>query len=112
PAIYAKKPVLRRSPYHGLLFNGSGRAIDLAVPAPTVSASAGGNKTLFLDTADFVPNFTPLLTRGGGVREGAVPGALRITVAQSAALQTLPRTMRFYGSRYSQYSLVGNAVPP
>ena len=40
--VYAKTPDLRPDPYHGQLFNGGGRPIDLERPAPTILASAGG----------------------------------------------------------------------
>lgn len=38
----AKNPVLRRSPYAGMLFNGQGRVMNLDQPAPTLPASMGG----------------------------------------------------------------------
>jgi DNA (cytosine-5)-methyltransferase 1 len=109
---YAKRPDLRPNPYHGHLFNGGGRAIDLEKPSPTILASAGGNKTHFLDMEDCVPNYHRHLLMGGSPRVGELPGARRITVQESAALQTFPRDMFFAGKISSQYKQVGNAVPP
>ncbi len=119
---YAKNPDLRPSPYDGLLFNGGGRPINMAAPARTLLASAGGNKTPFVDTEQVVPEYHATLwdaeqgkPREGyrdAVRDGHVPGARRITVAESAALQTFPPSMKFHGRRSSQYTQVGNAVPP
>lgn len=109
---YARKPDLRPSPYDGLLFNGGGRPIDLDSPARTILASAGGNKTPFVDTLGVVPPYHAHLMAGGRPRKGQVEGARRITVAESAALQTFPRGARFAGPRSAQYTLVGNAVPP
>ncbi len=109
---YARKPDLRPSPYDGLLFNGGGRPIDLAAPARTILASAGGNKTPFVDTLGIVPPYHAHLMNGGRPRSGRVDGARRITVAESAALQTFPSDARFAGPRSAQYTLVGNAVPP
>ncbi|HEX4345776.1 MAG TPA: DNA cytosine methyltransferase [Solirubrobacteraceae bacterium] len=109
---YARKPDLRPSPYDGLLFNGGGRPIDLAAPARTILASAGGNKTPFVDTLRIVPAYHAHLMDGGRPRSGRVEGARRITVAESAALQTFPGEARFAGPRSAQYTLVGNAVPP
>ncbi|HEY6790587.1 MAG TPA: DNA cytosine methyltransferase, partial [Trebonia sp.] len=40
----AKFPVLRLSPFAGMLFNGQGRPIDLNRPAPTLPATMGGNR--------------------------------------------------------------------
>jgi DNA (cytosine-5)-methyltransferase 1 len=110
--VYAKTPDLRPDPYHGQLFNGGGRAIDLARPAPTILASAGGNKTHFLDLGHHVPPYHAHLRRGGRPRVGELPEARRLTVAESALLQTFPPNMTFYGTRSSQYTQVGNAVPP
>jgi DNA (cytosine-5)-methyltransferase 1 len=114
PAIvtYAKKPHLRPSPYDGLLFNGGGRPIDLSAPARTVIASAGGNKTPFVDTLGIVPDYHASLLKGCKPRSGTVSGARRISVAESATLQTFPRSLTFDGPRTAQYALVGNAVPP
>ena len=109
---YAKKPDLRPSPFSGHLFNGGGRAIDLSRPAPTILASAGGNKTHFVDTQNLVPAYHAELMAGGSPRAGRLPGARRLTVAESAALQSFPRGMRFAGSRSAQYKQVGNAIAP
>lgn len=119
---YAKNPDLRPSPYDGHLFNGGGRPIDLGAPARTILASAGGNKTPFVDTLGIVPAYhgelwdrAPGRPRAGyaqAIRSGLVDGARRITVAESAALQTFPAGMTFRGARSAQYTLVGNAVPP
>jgi DNA (cytosine-5)-methyltransferase 1 len=119
---YAKNPHLRPSPFDGLLFNGGGRPIDLDAPARTILASAGGNKTQFIDRLAVVGPYHARLwehfTRHGAdglssiVRSGAVPGARRITVAESAALQSFDPSTSFHGTRSTQYKLVGNAVPP
>jgi DNA (cytosine-5)-methyltransferase 1 len=118
---YARKPHLRPSPFDGLLFNGGGRPIDLGAPARTILASAGGNKTQFIDCLGVVRPYHEMLwghfkKHGPGlgklVRSGAVPGARRITVAESAALQSFGPETEFYGKRSTQYTLVGNAVPP
>ena len=109
---YAKKPVVRPSPFAGLLFNGGGRPLNLAAPAPTVLASSGWNRTSWIDTADVLPEYHAHLRAGGAPRSGIVPGARRLTVAEVALLQTFPRSLQFAGSRSSQYVQVGNAVPP
>lgn len=119
---YAKRPHLRPSPYDGLLFNGGGRPIDLSRPARTILASAGGNKTQFVDTEGVVPEYHALLwdkeagkprpNFASSVRSGEVPGARRITVQESGRLQSFPDEMVFCGTRSMRYTLVGNAVPP
>lgn len=110
--VYAKRPDLRPSPYAGQLFNGGGRAINLDQPAPTILASAGGNKTHFIDELDAVPPYHKHLWDGGKPRRGELDGARRISVLESALLQTFPADMVFAGSRSSQYTQIGNAVPP
>lgn len=110
--VYAKKPDLRPSPYHGLLFNGGGRPIDRTAPSPTILASAGGNKTHFFDDLNLVPEYHRSLLQGGSPREGTLPGARRLTVLESAILQTFPPEMTFCGPQSAQYQQVGNAVPP
>jgi DNA (cytosine-5)-methyltransferase 1 len=110
--VYAKRPDLRPSPYDGHLFNGGGRPIDLDAPCHTILASAGGNKTHFLDTWAEVPQYHLHLLQGGTPRKGTLPGSRRLTVQESALIQTFPKSMKFSGSRSSQYTQVGNAVPP
>ena len=108
---YAKNPVVRPNPFAGLLFNGGGRPLNLAAPAPTVLASAGWNRTPWIDTDGILAEYHAHL-RGGAPRSGIVQGARRLTVAEVALLQTFPAYLTFAGSRASQYIQVGNAVPP
>lgn len=109
---FAKNPVIRPNPFAGLLFNGGGRPLNLAAPAPTVLASAGGNRTLWIDTDQILAEYHTHLRNGGLPRSGIVPGARRLTVAEVALLQTFPANLTFAGSQASQYIQVGNAVPP
>jgi DNA (cytosine-5)-methyltransferase 1 len=112
PVVYAKFPDPRRSPYAGHVYNGGGRPLDLSAPCHTLLASAGGYKTHWVDTADIAPEYTAHLLAGGGPREGEVTGARRLTIEESALLQSFPVGMRFAGSRSSQYTQIGDAVPP
>jgi len=110
--FYAKKVDIRPSPYHGLLFNGGGRAIDLLQPSATIISSAGGNKTHFIDTLNIVPEYHKYLLNGGKPKTGEVPGCRRITTLESARLQTFPDEVSFSGPQSAQYRQIGNAVPP
>ena len=115
----AKAPILRVSPFAGMLFNGQGRPMDMSRPAPTLPASMGGNRTPIVDqeTLDtgapqWVIQYHDELTLGSKVAE-VVPSRLRrITVQEAAAIQSFPRDMPWYGSQSSRYCQIGNAVPP
>jgi DNA (cytosine-5)-methyltransferase 1 len=109
---YARNPDIRPNPYHGQVYNGGGRPIDLEQPAPTILASAGGNKTHFIDVSGLVPTYHAHLERGGAPQVGELPGARRLTIEESAAIQTFPADMIFTGPQSSQYRQIGNAVPP
>ena len=110
--MYARHPDVRPSPYAGHLWNGGGRPVDLSRPAPTMLASAGGNKTAWIDTLGIVPEYHAHLLAGGAPRSGLVPGARRLTVEEVAALQSFPPGTWFAGTKSSRYRQVGNAVPP
>ena len=52
--IPARIPVMRPTAHHGsLLFNGSGRPLQLDGPAKTLPASMGGNATPIIDQDEF-----------------------------------------------------------
>ena len=110
--VYAKRPDLRPNPYHGQLFNGGGRPVDLAAPCHTILASAGGNKTHFIDEEDEVPPYHEHLKRGGKPKHGVFSSGRRLTTAECALIQTFATNTKFAGSRSKQYTQIGNAVPP
>jgi DNA (cytosine-5)-methyltransferase 1 len=52
------------------------------------------------------------LQNGGKPQIGEVKDCSRLTVRQSARLQTFPDWFQFIGRRNQQYAQIGNAVPP
>lgn len=118
----AKAPVLRRSPFAGMLFNGAGRPLNLDAPSVTLAASMGGNKTPiidqrlleFEDTESWVVDYHSGLWESGGASVvDEVPNHLRrLTVEEAAAIQTFPLGMSWQGPQSSRYRQIGNAVPP
>ena len=110
--VFARSPDLRRSPYAGHVYNGQGRPIDPTSPCPTILASSGGYKTNWVDTDGIAVKYHRHLASGGEPWVGEVPGARRLTVDESALIQSFPKRMRFAGSKSSQYTQIGDAVPP
>ena len=117
----ASRPVMRRSPYAGMLVNGAGRPIDLNVIAPTLPASMGGNKTPIVDEVSLhdagIPNWFETYHAGlisGTIKPGemSVPATIRrLTIKECAAIQTFPAGYLFSGKKTKQYKQIGNAVP-
>lgn len=115
----AKHPVLRQSPYAGMLVNGAGRPMNLDGVAHTLPASMGGNKTPIVDENalenDEVNWFVTYLERLNSGKADPeteqVPDTIRrLTIKEAAALQTFPRDYVFCGKKTQQYKQIGNAV--
>jgi DNA (cytosine-5)-methyltransferase 1 len=109
---YAKKPIIRPSPWAGMLVNGKGRPINLDEPSQTIPATAGGNRTHILDPKGVFLEYHGYLLQGGKPRTGIVEGVRRLNLRESARLQTFPDDFIFVGQKTKQYTQVGNAVPP
>jgi len=117
----ASAPILRKSPYAGMLFNGAGRPLDLERPSSTLPASMGGNKTPIIDQSlmddpkaeDWIKKYHQHLMNGGKPHEWkSTPKHLRrLTVNEALLLQTFPKDFVIKGSKSSAYRLIGNAVP-
>lgn len=115
-----QNPVLRKSPYAGMLFNGLGRPLRLDGYSATLPASMGGNKTpivdenaLYLHERPWVEVYHARLLKDITVAkaETAPQFLRRLTVDEARILQTFPIEYKFCGSQSSQYTQIGNAVP-
>jgi len=115
----AQNPVMRKSPYAGMLFNGQGRALNLDRPSATLPASMGGNRTPIIDqqtllnpaSRNWVEDYHHSLIQGGPIANEVPSRMRRLTVEEAAALQTFPHEMQFHGSQCSKFKQIGNAVP-
>ena len=117
----ATNPVMRKSPYAGMMFNGLGRPLDLDNQSNTLPASMGGNKTPILDelllanpyAENWIVNYHKRLRSGGSpLVDSPVPSHIRrITLLEAAAIQTFPDEYKFIGEKSSTYRQIGNAVP-
>lgn len=113
-------PILRKSPYAGMLFNGLGRPLKLDGYSATLPASMGGNKTPIIDEHALYDGSRPwveayherLLDDTSIALKESVPSYLRrLTVDEARLIQTFPMGYKFSGSQSSQYTQIGNAVP-
>lgn len=113
-------PVLRKSAYAGMLFNGLGRPLKLDGYSATLPASMGGNKTPIIDENALYNGATPWVEDYRDRVEAdatisqteKVPSYLRrITVDEARVIQTFPMEYEFRGSQSAQYTQIGNAVP-
>ena len=118
----AKNPILRVSPYAGMLLNGQGRVINLDGPAPTLPASMGGNRTPIIDqdaldsgNQQWVEKYHHRLFYEKRKPLSELPSDAhlrRLTVEEASAIQTFPIDMPFQGKQSAKFRLIGNAVPP
>lgn len=116
----AKKPVLRKSPYSGMMFNGQGRPLNPDAWSSTLPASMGGNRTPIIDEDHLYDNkeswiekhHSELLSGKKQIEYGNAPNRLRrLTIDEAAILQTFPTDYEFLGPPSRIFSQIGNAVP-
>lgn len=116
----AENPVLRKSPYAGMLFNGLGRPTKIEGYSATLPASMGGNKTPIIDERELYEHATPWIVEyhkqvsedpSSAEFKPAPEFLRRLTVEEAAVIQTFPRDYEFCGSQSSKFTQIGNAVP-
>lgn len=114
------KPVLRKSPYAGMLFNGLGRPVKIDGYCATLPASMGGNKTPIIDEEELYNQkkgwvceyHHKIINRKIIPRYKEAPSHLRrLTVEEAIVIQTFPTNYNFFGSQSSKFKQIGNAVP-
>lgn len=116
----AAKPILRKSPYAGMMFNGQGRPLNPDGWASTLPASMGGNRTPIIDEShlydndsSWVERYHSHLMNGGQPYEmfEAPPNLRRLTMDEAILLQGFPAEYQFHGSTSRIFNQIGNAVP-
>lgn len=116
----AANPVLRKSPYAGMLFNGLGRPLNPVRPCATLPASMGGNKTPIIDEEQYfgsgdswVEQYHNRLMAGEPPLDWkSTPSFIRrLTLNEAHIIHTFPKDYDFQGPNSSIYTQIGNAVP-
>ncbi|MFX7075027.1 DNA (cytosine-5-)-methyltransferase [Acinetobacter baumannii] len=115
----AKNPVLRKSAYAGMLFNGQGRPLNPDSWSSTLPASMGGNRTPIIDEnhlyhyeQSWVEKYHQLLINGEDTSNIEVPKSLRrLTIDEAKIIQTFPENYKFCGTQSKIFTQIGNAVP-
>ncbi len=116
----AAKPVLRKSPYAGMLFNEQGRPLNPDGWASTLPASMGGNRTPIIDNHhlyhgeySWVEEYRQHLMKGGKSQamHDAPAYLRRLTINEATLLQSFPSDYEFLGPNSKIYSQIGNAIP-
>lgn len=118
---FATQPVMRKSPYAGMYFNGQGRPINIDGYSNTLPASMGGNKTPFIDEEYLYGNAESDWVVGyhKGLMDGSITPNFkeaqerlrRITIREAMKIQTFPDDYIFCGTKGKIYTQIGNAVP-
>jgi DNA (cytosine-5)-methyltransferase 1 len=116
----AAKPILRKSPYAGMLFNGQGRPLNPDTWCSTLPASMGGNRTPIIDEdhmydfkTSWVEKYHQDILKGNlSADYKEAPSRLRrLTIDEAAIIQTFPNNYKFIGPQTKIFSQIGNAVP-
>lgn len=117
----ALNPVMRKSPYAGMIFNGMGRPLNLGGTSNTLPASMGGNKTPIVDEAllhfnaedNWIEEYHKALLENKITPQFMeAPSRLRrLTIKEAGLIQTFPEDYIFCGSKTAIYKQIGNAVP-
>lgn len=117
---FTSNPIMRKSPFAGMLFNGAGRPIRIDGYCSTLAASMGGNRTPIIDEDELYDNkenwvikYHSDLMRGEkpNTNPTAPKRLRRLTVEEASLLQTFPSDYIFCGSQSSKFRQIGNAVP-
>lgn len=113
-------PIMRKSPYAGMLFNGLGRPVKIDGYCATLPATMGGNKTPIIDEdalyngkENWIEGYHKKIMDGGEPLpfQEAPKRLRRLTLQEATILQSFPMSYRFSGSQSSVFKQIGNAVP-
>ena len=117
---FTSNPIMRKSPFAGMLFNGAGRPIRIDGYCSTLAASMGGNRTPIIDEEELYDNKENWVIKyHSDLMKGEKPNTnptapkrlRRLTVEEASLLQTFPSNYEFCGSQSSKFRQIGNAVP-